>query len=126
MSATNYAEQKILDHLLGTTSFTMPAAPWIKLHTGDPGEDATANAAGNTTRKQVTFGATASPSGVATSTSSADWTNVSTAETYSWYSTWDASTGGNPLLVGQLTAAVTVAVGDNFSLPIGSLTATAA
>lgn len=126
MSATNYAEAKVVDHLLGTTTFTKPTAVYVKLHTGDPGEDATSNAAGETTRKVVTFGAASSPSGVATSNSSADWTSVSTTETYSYFSIWDASSAGNPLLTGALTASVAVTAGDNFSIPSGSLTVTAA
>jgi len=124
MSATNYLEAKVADHVLGTTTYTKPTAVYVKLHTGDPGEDATANAAGETTRKVVTFGAASNPGGVATSNSACDWTSVSTSETYSYFSIWDASTAGNPLVSGALTASVAVTAGDNFSIPSGSLTVT--
>lgn len=112
--ATNYAENKLIDHLLGTASFTMPTNTFVKLHIGAPGEDATGNPAGETTRKEANFNA--GSNGAATLAATVSWTNVSTAETYSHFSIWDAVTGGNPLVVGALAAAKTVGVGDNFDL----------
>lgn len=47
----------MLNALARNVTWTQPAAFWVKLHTGDPGSAGTANAAGNTTRKQATFGA---------------------------------------------------------------------
>lgn len=35
---TNYGEEKLSKHLLGVTSFTMPAELYISLHTADPTE----------------------------------------------------------------------------------------
>lgn len=122
MSISNYAELKILDHAVGTTAWTMPAACYIKLHIGDPGEDGTANAAAETTRKAVTFAAAAA--GSKNSNTAADWTSVSTTETYSYISLWDASTAGNCLWTGALSASKSVTAGDNFSIPSGSLTLT--
>lgn len=118
--ATNYLEDAALDHILGTSALTSPANVYVKLHTGAPGEDATANAATETTRAIVTFGASAS--GTATSDSAASWTSVSTTETYSHFSIWDNLTAGNPIVVGALTASKAVTAGDDFSIPSGSLT----
>jgi hypothetical protein len=53
VSISNYAENAILDALFNNTSLAV-AARYVKLHTGDPGEAGTANAAGETTRKSVT------------------------------------------------------------------------
>jgi hypothetical protein len=47
---------------------------------------------------------------------------VSTAETYSHVSFWDASTGGNFIASDNLVTPRTVAVGDPFTIPAGSLT----
>lgn len=124
MTATNYLEAEILDHILGTSAFTMPTNTFVKLHTADPGEDATTAPAGNTTRAAVDFAAASSPGGTAASSTAASWTAVSTTETYSHFSIWDASTAGNPLLTGALTASVSVTAGDNFSIPSGQLTVT--
>ena len=114
MSISNYAELEILDHLTGTALWTAPAAVYIKLHTGDPGEDCTGNAATEATRKAVTF--TAAASGAITSNGTVEWTNVSTTETYSHWSLWDASTAGNPLWYGALSSSAAVTAGDTFQI----------
>jgi hypothetical protein len=114
MSISNYAELEILDHLTGTASWTAPAAVYIKLHTGDPGEACTSNAATEATRKAVTF--SAASSGAITSNATVEWTNVSTTETYSHWSLWDASTGGNALWYGALSSSAAVTAGDTFQI----------
>lgn len=114
MSITNYAELKILDHTTGTTSWTMPSNAYLKLHLGDPGEDATDNPAVETTRKLAAFAA-ASSGAIATS-GTVEWTNVSTTETYTHWSLWDASTSGNPLWTGALSASAAVTAGDTFQI----------
>jgi hypothetical protein len=123
MSMSNYLEDAVANALRGGgngTSFTAPANVYCKLHTGDPGEAGTSNAAGETTRKEVTFGA-ASGGAIALS-NSPSWTNVSTAETYSHVSLWDHLTAGNCLGSGAMTASKTVAVGDTFNLTALSYT----
>ena len=112
MSISNYAENKLLD-AIGGTSFSVPAA-YLKLHTGDPGEDGTANAATETTRKVVTF--SAASSGSIASSGTLEWTNVSTTETYSHWSLWDAATGGNALWSGALSSSAAVTAGDTFQI----------
>jgi hypothetical protein len=114
MSISNYAELEILDHLTGTASWTAPSSVYIKLHTGDPGEDCTSNAATEATRKVVTFSVAAS--GAITSDATVEWTNVSTTETYSHWSLWDASTAGNPLWYGALSSSAAVTAGDTFQI----------
>ena len=110
MSISNYAENKILDHVTGEASWTMPTTVYVKLHTGDPGEAATNNAATETTRKAASWSAASSGS-IATS-ATIEWTNVSTTETYSHWSLWDASTAGNALWTGALSASAAVTAGD--------------
>lgn len=117
MSISNYLEDAFANTLRGGgngVSFTAPANVYAKLHTGDPGEAGTSNAATETTRQAVTFGA--SSNGVISLATGGAWTSVSTAETYSHISLWDNSTAGNCLGSGALAASKTVAVGDNFTL----------
>lgn len=117
MSSSNYLEDAIANALRGGgagTSFTAPAAVYAKLHTGDPGEDGTSNAATETTRKAVTFGA--SSNGVISLSNSPSWTTVAGTETYSYVSLWDASTNGNCLGSGALSSSVSVTAGDTFNL----------
>ena len=111
---------KMLDAFARGTDFPGNAAVWVKLHTGDPGAAGTANAAGETTRQQGTWGAA---SGGANS-NSADivWTNVSTTETYSYISFWTASTAGTFLGSDDLAVAKAVTAGDTFTIAAGSQT----
>lgn len=115
MSLSNYLENELLDHIAGTT-FTAPAGTWVKLHLGDPGEDCTANVAVEATRKSVTWGTASGGSMSATGSPVAEWTSVSTTETYSHFSIWDASTAGNPLGSGALSGSAAVTAGDTFQL----------
>lgn len=114
MSISNYAELKILDHTTGRASWTAPTTVYLKLHTGDPGEDGTSNAATETTRQSVAFSAAAS--GSIGSSATVSWTNVSTTETYSHWSMWDASTAGNCLWTGSLSSNAAVTAGDTFQI----------
>lgn len=122
MSISDYAENKILDHTLGGTAFAQPAGVFVKLHVGDPGEAGANNPASETTRKAATFAAASG--GSKASNADVQWTNVAATETYSHVSLWDASTGGNCLWYGPLTASVTVTAGGTFTMASGSLIAT--
>jgi len=114
MSISNYAELKILDHATGRASWTAPTTVYIKLHTGDAGEDGTANAASNTTRKAASWNAASS--GSISTSATIEWTNVSNTETYSHWSAWDASTAGNCLWTGALSSSAAVTAGDTFQI----------
>ena len=112
MSISNYAENKLLE-TLSNTSFAV-ANSYVKLHTGDPGETGTANAATETTRKVASWAA-ASGGSMATS-ATLEWTNVSTTETYSHWSLWDNLTAGNCLWTGALSSSAAVTAGDTFQI----------
>ncbi len=115
MSLSNYLENELLDHIAGT-AYTVPSGLYVKLHTGDAGEDGSSNAATEATRKEVTFGTAASGSMSATGTPVAEWTSVSTTETYTHFSIWDASTSGNCLGAGALSSSAAMTAGDTFQL----------
>jgi hypothetical protein len=114
MSISNYAELKILEHTTGKTAWTMPTTVYVKLHTADAGEDGTTAAATNATRQSAAW-ATAATGSIATS-ATITWTNVSTTETYSHWSLWDASTAGNCLWSGALSTSASVTAGDTFQI----------
>lgn len=119
MSISNYAESAILDALFNNTAL-QKSARYVKLHTGDPGEAGTNNAATETTRKSVSDAAAAS--GTFTSVNDLIWTSVAGTETYSHISIWDHLTAGNCLWTGALTASKAVNAGDTFTIATGSLT----
>lgn len=115
MSYSNYAENKILDHMLGTASWTAPTNVYFKLHTGDPGEDGTANASAETTRKVATF--SVASGGSAALSAAVEWASwTAGTETITHVSLWDDLTAGNCLGSGALAASKLVANGDNFRL----------
>jgi hypothetical protein len=118
MSISNYAELALLD-TLRNQSFAV-AATYVKLHTGDPGEAGTSNAATETTRKAVSW--SAASSGSISSSATLEWTNVSTTETYSHWSLWDNSTAGNCLWSGGLASSAAVTAGDTFQITSLTLT----
>lgn len=123
MSYSNYLEDAINNAVCNNTSLAV-AQSYTKLHIGDPGEDGTSNAAGETTRKSTSFGA--SSGGVCTSDADLVWTSVSTSETISHISMWDHVSAGNCLGSGALTASKAVIAGDTLTIPSGSLTFTSA
>lgn len=114
LSNANLAN-KWLDMLAGT-AFTAPAAFAVKLHTGDPGSaGATAAAAGDTTRKSVTWSA-ASAGSKSMSSMSGSWTNGGTSETLSHVSFWDATSAGNFLGSAALGSSQAWATANTFAL----------
>lgn len=87
---------------------------YIKLHTGNPGEEGKSNVAGETTRKQVTLtGTTVLKNSVAVK-----WTNVNTTEEYKFISFWTEEAGGTFLGYAELTAAKSVTKEDNAEFAI--------
>jgi len=114
-SLSDYAENKILDHINGKTSFTMPTA-YIGLKTADPTDDNSGGteptiATGGYARK-VTSGATwaAAASGASSNaaaitfaTSTDAWSTGATELTH--FIAMDAATAGNMLYYGTLTVA---------------------
>lgn len=91
---------------------------WIKLHVGDPGAAGTANAAGETTRKQASFAAASG--GSAASNADLEWPNVSTSEDVTHFSMWTASSGGTFLWSGTITANALTA-GDTLKAASGGI-----
>lgn len=123
MSISDYLENEVLDAVFNNTVGDLPVeAVYVQLHTGDPGEAGTANVAGETDRIQASFGAAAS--GAVANDAAIEWTSVSTSETYSHISLWDASTNGNCLWTGALTSSVAVVAGNDFTIAIGDLDVT--
>lgn len=124
---SDYAEDKLNDHLLGTTSFTMPATVYIALYTSDPtdADVGTEVSGGSYARQAITFAA--SSGGVAAT----DATVTFPVATLSWgtithFGLRDALTSGNLLVHGQFASSKTVGAGGEFTIPSGDLTVTAA
>ena len=128
MSAlSDYAENKILDHTLGTAAWTMPATVYLGLSVASIGDDASGTElSGNGyARQSISFASASSGS------ASTDATVTFPTATGSWgsigyWSVWDASSSGNLLMHGGFTTAKTVGDGDILRVNSGDLTITAA
>lgn len=92
---------------------------WLKLHTGDPGANGTANAATETSRKQITLNSASG--GSATNSNLLEWTSIAGSEDPTHFSLWSASTGGTFEGSGTITSDPYTA-GDTFQLQAGDVT----
>lgn len=116
---TNYAEDKILDHLLGTTSYTMPTT-YISLYTVAPTDSSggTEVTGGSYARQSASF--SASSGGATSNSGNVDFTGMP-ACTVVAVGVTDALSGGNLLVYGTLTANKTLDAGDILRIASGDL-----
>jgi len=124
---SDYLENKVLDHVLGTTSYTMPTTVYIGLSTGSFADDnsGTELSGSGYARQSIAFDAAAS--GTTDNTSAVDFpTATGSWGTVSHYGLFDASSGGNLLIHGAFTASKAVASGDILRIAAGELDITAA
>jgi len=128
MSAmSDYLENEILDHILGTGAYTMPSTVYVGLSTGSFNDDnsGTELSGSGYARQSIAFNAASS--GTADNSGAVDFP----AATGSWgtvshFGLFDASTSGNLLIHGALTASKTVATGDILRIATGDMDITAA
>jgi len=125
-AATNYLEAKLLDHALGTASFTAPAAVYVGLFTdasgSAPDTGPTSEVSGGAyLRQTATFGA-ASGGSASTSlpitfpTATANWGTIT------YIGIFDLVSGGNMLFYGEVTTAKVIETDDTFQISAGNLT----
>lgn len=113
-SASNYLENKLLDHVLGVAEYTPPATVYLGLSTADPTDDASglAEPSGNGyVRKAITFGAAASRKVTQSAQVSFDQATGAWG-TLTHYGVFDAESGGNMLAHGSLNDSKTVVTGN--------------
>ena len=131
-AASNYLENKVLDHVLTATSYTAPGTRYLALFNNTSGQAAANLEAGTLTdeisasgtaysRKAVTFAAASG------GTSATNATVTFDAATASWgtvthVAVMDQATGGNVLFWGAVTTSKTIDTGDTFQVTSGNLT----
>ena len=139
-AASNYLEAKLLDHALGTTTFSKPTTVYVALFTNGSGTTAANLEAGTLTdeistsgtaydRQTATFASASSPGGSATTnatitfpTATANWGTVTHLAIV------DSATegAGNVLFYGALDSSKVIETGDTFQIQSGNLTVTLA
>ena len=116
---STYLCNSFLNALGNNTSYAVTQV-YIKLHVGDPGSAATANAATETTRKSVSFAAASA--GAIASDADISWTNIAGSQDATHFSAWDSLTVGNFLFSGTITGNAYTA-GDTYTISSGNLSA---
>ena len=135
-AASDYLENRLLDHVLKVASFTQPTTLHLGLFKNTSGSAAANLEAGILTdeistsgtayaRKSVAFGAASSGTSATNATVTFD---TATAQwgTVTHIAVLDASTGGNVLFWGAVTVSKLIDTGDTFQVSSGNLTITLA
>jgi len=124
---SDYLERAVLDWVLGGATPTRPSTRYVALYTAAPSDSGggTEVTGGSYARQTATFAAASTSSGTSTATTNATitWTNMPTA-TVTHVGIFDASTAGNLLYWGPLSASKSLTSGDNFAINSGNLTIT--
>jgi hypothetical protein len=131
-AASNYLENKVLDHVLTATGYTAPSTRYLALFTNTSGSAAANLEAGTLTdevstsgtaygRETVTFAAASSGSSATNATVTFD-TATANWGTITHVAIMDAETSGNVLFYGAVTTSKTIETGDTFQVSSGNLT----
>jgi hypothetical protein len=124
-AASNYLENKILDHVLTATAYSQPSTRYLALFTANTGLESNSPSAevsgGSYARQAITFaaassGASASNATVTFPAASASWGTIT------HIAVMDASSSGNVLFWGAVTTSKTIDSGDTFQVTSGNLT----
>ena len=121
MSFSNYLETEILDHVFAGAAYTAPSALYLALYTATPNDagGGTELSGSGYVRKAASFstsGATTSNSGaIEYPTATGNWGTITHIGVI------DASSSGNLMAYGALSASKAVATGDVFRIPVGDL-----
>lgn len=124
---SNYLENALINATLRNTSYTSPAAVYVALFTTDPTDagSGTEVSGGSYARQAATFGAPSN--GASTTTADIQFPQATGSwGTITHFGVYDASSSGNLLYHGALTASKTIETGDVFKIASGSLTVTLA
>ena len=125
----NYSEKLLLDFLMTSGSATRPTAWYVALYTAAPNDagGGTELSGDGYTRQAVTLAAASSPAGTTSNTNVPTFTaNGGSWGTITHLGIWDASSSGNFLWHGALSASKTVADGDTIDFAAGNIDLTLA
>jgi|LSQX01.2.fsa_nt_gb hypothetical protein len=125
---SEYLRRKLVDHALGTTSFTMPTAIYVSAYQGDPFGSGTEIDDGTHTEyeRQTCAFDSADTNGDAASAEDVTWAQAVAAWSTSqspidYAGLHDAATGGNLLARVPLSPSKVIDAGDTLSIPSGDL-----
>lgn len=118
-SLTNFAENKLLDHVLGTTTYTKPTT-YVALYTVAPTDSTSGTEVTGGSYARVAGAFDGASGGASANSGNLDFTSMP-ACTVVAVGILDNSTGGNLLLYGTLTANKVLDAGDTLRIATGDL-----
>jgi hypothetical protein len=123
MSAfSDYLENELLDHALGTGAFTAPSTVYVGLSTGSLGDDNSGTELSGSGYARQSAAFDAAVSGTADNTSAIEFPAATASwGTVSHFGIYDASSAGNLLFHGAFTAAKLIDTGDILKISAGDL-----
>lgn len=126
---SDYAEKLLLDFLMTTGTATRPTAWYVGLYTAAPSDSGggTEVSGNGYSRQSVAFDAASTPGGTTSNSGAVSFTaSGGSWGTITHMAIHTASTGGNMLWHGGLTASKTVGDGDTLEFAIGNIDLTLA
>jgi hypothetical protein len=130
MSAlSDWAEKAVLDWLMGGATPVRPSARYVALYTAAPSDSGggTEVSGSGYTRKVATFAAASTPGGTTSNSGAVSFTaSGGSWGTITHMGIFDASSGGNLIWHGSLTASKTIGDGDTLEFAIGNIDLTIA
>lgn len=123
-SFSNYLENKILDHVFKTASFTVPTNIYIALSTADPTESggSIAEPSGNAYARTACNAWDAAVSGAIANTNTVTFPEATGSwGTITHFALYDASSNGNMLAFGALSQSKAITTGDTAQFAAGAI-----
>tara|TARA_S200002703_G_scaffold92598_1_gene80035 strand:+ start:663 stop:1049 length:387 start_codon:yes stop_codon:yes gene_type:complete len=128
MSAmSDYLENKILDHVLGTAAYTAPTTVYVGLATASFADDNSGTELTGNNYSRVSAAFDAAASGTTDNTSAIEFAAATgTWGTVSHFGIFDAASSGNLLIHGAFSTGKLISSGDVLKISAGDLDITAA
>lgn len=117
----NTYEQACAQLCIGAGPPTRPTARFIQLHSGDPGDDGSANVIAGITRADCTANLSRTSHTVGAGSQIDLGSYVGANVTATHYSIWDAASGGNMICRGALNASKAIEDGNAVTVEAGDL-----
>lgn len=121
MSFSNYLETEILDHVFGGNAYTAPSTLYLALYTAAPSDTGGGTEVSGASYARQSAAMTVSGDTATTSASVEFPAAGGSWGTVTHVGVFDASSGGNLLAYGALTASKAIDTGDIFRISAGSL-----
>ena len=124
MPFSSYVDNKLIDHLLGSGTYTKPSALYVALFVGNPASGGTEVTTSGSAYARQSAAFTISTNS-ASNTAAIEYPTATSAwGTIDYIAIYDASSGGNQLVSAALSSAKTIASGDVLRIPASNLSVT--